>query len=379
MAKSASTAWLFRSIAMAGALCIGLVCGELALGWREKAMARSDRIDPGMLTHDDVLGWRLVPNWRGGHQHWDFVANYAINGLGFRADTDFSGLGTNRWIAVLGDSFTFGLGVNDESTFVGRLDQRRPGGTRFANFGVPGYSTDQELLLLEKRVLRLRPTGILLVVYLANDFFDNLMPFPLQFEWAKPRYALLASGLVLTNSPVPQARKDAFHHRLTLASLIFDEPTPRAGLRQRLAETALGRMLLEEQPAVLTPPKPGSTLQQATKLFQALLAESSRTLLQESVVLWVALLPGRSFVETPRSASARFQDYYRLRALDVCASHGIPVVDLALGLCQIQETRGTRLFYPHDGHLNRDGHQAVAELIESFVDRHSEGGPAGQP
>lgn len=78
-------------------------------------------------------------------------------------------------IAVLGDSFTFGWGVEEQEGFVAVLErvlQSYVGGEmkmEVLNFGVPGYSTFQQVAAFEEKGLDFRP-DVVLVFFIENDF-----------------------------------------------------------------------------------------------------------------------------------------------------------------------------------------------------------------
>jgi lysophospholipase L1-like esterase len=95
-------------------------------------------------------------------------------------------------VLVLGDSFTDGSQVDLDETFTARL-QATLDDVAVLNAGVGGYSTVQELLLLEEWLARMVPDLVVVVVY-DNDFADNLMPY---FGGLGPRpHARVGNGAV---------------------------------------------------------------------------------------------------------------------------------------------------------------------------------------
>jgi lysophospholipase L1-like esterase len=95
-------------------------------------------------------------------------------------------------IAVLGDSYTFGFGVPGLRAYPrvleGLLNQRASRGRRFEvlNFGVGGYSTHDEAVVLKYRALAWDP-DLVVVGYVLNDPEDEPIQ-PLHSYYQQPRW-----------------------------------------------------------------------------------------------------------------------------------------------------------------------------------------------
>jgi lysophospholipase L1-like esterase len=107
-------------------------------------------------------------------------------------------------IAVLGDSYTEALQVDARDAYSGvaerALRRRAPAGGRrieFINFGVSGYGTAQELLMLRNYVWRYDP-DVVLVAFCHNDIEDNSRE--LGGGPARPYFVLEGDELRLDNS-----------------------------------------------------------------------------------------------------------------------------------------------------------------------------------
>lgn len=137
-------------------------------------------LDPRYHVVDDTFGTALRPGARGTYSA-EGHATIAINSAGFR-DREHAfakPLGTIR-IAVLGDSYAEALQVPVEAAFWHILEKQLAacpalGGKKVEvlNFGVSGFGTGQELLMLKYRVQAYSPDIVLLAFLTGNDITDN--------------------------------------------------------------------------------------------------------------------------------------------------------------------------------------------------------------
>jgi len=145
--------------------------------WRNIPNARRAYVDiftPVRADRDRISLLRRFLPWLPPEFRSNPVWRIALNEEGFRSAT-FSGparSGVLR-IACIGDSWTFGMNVNQDESYPARVDalltqQSPPRATEVMNFGVLGYTSFQGLQLLKTRVLDLRP-DVLVIGFGMND------------------------------------------------------------------------------------------------------------------------------------------------------------------------------------------------------------------
>jgi lysophospholipase L1-like esterase len=195
-------------------------------------------------VHDPDLGWVNKPGVRTRVEAPKFAYRLAINsqGLRDREHTYAKPAGVFR-IVLIGDSLAWGWGVDNGLTFADLVEAELGPEVEVVNLGVPGYSNDQELWMLQREGRRYEP-DLVLLAFILNDVVGN---DELQSgELAKPRYARGPGGeWVLENHPVQAAR--GAERRAPLGEWLWT----RSGFMQLLRPADSERQLAESGKAVL--------------------------------------------------------------------------------------------------------------------------------
>lgn len=128
-------------------------------------------------------GWELIPNAVGVGTLGEQIS---INSHGFRGpEFSMSKPEGARRIMIIGDSFTFGMGVNSEDTYAKQLESLLKGqGKNFEvlNCGVIGYRMWQNYEVLKHKAPQLKPDLIILGVFL-NDIWQATPPYSEDPTW----------------------------------------------------------------------------------------------------------------------------------------------------------------------------------------------------
>jgi lysophospholipase L1-like esterase len=118
------------------------------------------------------VGYELRPGYRGIGQNGEAIH---IDSRGYRGGgPDALRAGEARALA-LGDSFVFGLGVEEEETFPVALARALKGQILVENAGVPGYNLSQNAARLERALPELAPQAVILG-FLENDIHNVDVP-----------------------------------------------------------------------------------------------------------------------------------------------------------------------------------------------------------
>jgi lysophospholipase L1-like esterase len=203
-ARSSLRRLLVNAALVAGGLIISILLAEvfIALFSPQQVLTTSA---PGIffVEYDEQTGWVNRPGASGGYSPATGIppTRVEINRLGYRGREvpPVKPVDVKR-ILFLGDSNTFGYGVEEEERFSDILARSLPQNYQTINLGVFGYGTDQEALLLERSGLRFTP-DVVVLGFSAGDLSDNMSS--VNGGAAKPFCKFEGEGLTLRNVPVP--------------------------------------------------------------------------------------------------------------------------------------------------------------------------------
>jgi hypothetical protein len=362
----------------------------LALGELVVRVAAPQSLTTAVAYHP-VLGWRNPPNTRTVVVKREYRTTVSINSKGLRnREIDYARRAGVHRVLVLGDSFAWGSGVEDDETFSAVLESLYDGKLEVINAGVSGYGTDQEYLYYTTEGYRYDPDIVVLAFY-ANDIENNLLPSNRGGPEGKPYFVLVDGILRLHNVPVPDYREGGvaadierflrghsqlftllYSYRLYL-KLFYN---PGKALRFRLKNDAshvLGFASDWEArafPCMREWPEAGEKGWRLTaELFTAL----DRQVREHGARLVIMPIPDKCVVHDKdwqrRIAKAGYgpadfdRDRLHRRLLDFGGQKNIEVVPLLEFLRSLSQSR---LYFDRDAHLNAIGHRRVAEGLAAF-------------
>ena len=336
-----------------GAVLFALAIGEGAVRLLKPGLVQGpDPIRNPFWRYDPDIGWSHMPGSEGTFSRKEFRHRVRINSAGWRDRERVlpKPAGVFR-VAVLGDSFTWGHGVDDDKVYT-RVLERIVGGVEVLNFGLSGSSTDQQLLILKRHVLAYQPDLVLLMVT-RNDFFDTgrrrVGSYP------KPMFVLSVDGaLHLTNVPVPEVSwLRRFHYRL----------------RRHLGLLNLVEGVFRNHGNSLPASAAASPAADRYRLMRALLMEmhDQSAGAGAAFAICVTAMGAHTYPdEIPR------EDLERLEMLQHLArSEAIPLLNLVPGFrSAARNTSSGRpdvLHYPEDLHWTIAGHRLAAKELARLL------------
>jgi len=208
-----------KLLTILGGVLVGLLLAEVSLrfvGFRYL----------NLYQEDEAVGFALRPGaeglWRVEGETYIKISG---DGLRDREHSKQKPPDTLR-VAVLGDSYAEALQVPMEAAFWAVAEQRLQGcgalgGRRVEviNFGVSGFSTARELILLRRRVWQYSPDVVLLLMTTGNDIRDNSQILSREYAGHPLPYFVYADGALVLDDSLLKRRNESLKFRLQQSSL----------------------------------------------------------------------------------------------------------------------------------------------------------------
>ena len=300
-------------------------------------------------------------------------------------------------IAVLGDSYAEALQVPQEQTFWAIAEERlnrceKRGGKRveFINFGVSGYGTAQELLVLRHKAWKYNPDFVLLAFVTGNDVRNNSKSLQ---QGNRPYFVFHGDRLQLDTSYMK-----ATSYRLKTSRL--GQAVYYLLAHSRIAQLIYQVSLLTHQRKQAQTEKAGSNIAgfetgldsyvyripstpewiEAWRVTEAILRLMNAEVKERDSDLLVVTLSSSIQVNPDAETRERFEAalgvedlfYPDRRIADFADQEGIHRLTLAPYLLNLAEANGRCLHgfsntAPCTGHWNQYGHRAAGERIASWI------------
>jgi hypothetical protein len=370
------------------------------------------KFEPQLYEPNRGLGWKLRPGASGvvTAENRQVVR---INSQGFRdRERSYHKPEETFRIAVLGNSWTEALQVPLERAYPAVLESDLQKNDCFKgkraevlNFGVAGYSTGQELLVLQQEVWKYKPDVVLLAFYPARDIANNIRGLNNAANPEQSPYYVYRSGELVEDTAFRelltlQPRQIALQNmRYTVndhVKVLQAVNALQRGAKLRLATAAakeraekLGVENLEY--SIYAPPL-SDAMKEAWRVTEGLLAKMRDEVKGQGAAFRVVVLATRPQVLPDLEKRAELQkklgvndfSYADKRIQEFGAKQNIPVTLLSPVLSAYAEEHRLYLngFNEHNwgiGHWNETGHRLAAEaILTDLCDGSAASGKAGE-
>lgn len=358
---------------------VGLLLGSLLIGGGlvelgiRFAVPQMYEVHPnGLWQLSKTLGCRMTPGFDGTHVAPEFRVRVRISEQGLR-DRAYGPKRPGRFrVLALGDSFTFGFGVDAEDAYPKQLERllranRRGSEYDVINAGAPGYATNQELQYLKEDGLAYQPDLVLIGFFAANDVKDNLLP-PDRFTivggylYDKQGYEQAVRLRRQRFGQLPIPFKDtlwAHSHAYRFFADRYHRWLVESGRRTQPVESPSPASTPVPVASPAPPPTPGID-PEVFEVTERLLLETVETARTHRAAVALVLIPDIKQVNNP---TGRWRAAWE-ELTTFAAAHQIPVIDLAPAFLEANRAGQTpMLWFMTNNHWTAAGHRLAATLI----------------
>ena len=198
-----------------------------------------------LYVPDAEVGFRHRAGFVGHERNAEYDVRIFIDGHGYRVPATPDDEATDALrIVGLGDSFTFGSGVEAEEVYLERIEdllgERSERPVTVINAGAGGMGLDNETRLLQADVDVLRPDIVIVGFYVGNDVRDVMVGYD--------RFVVDPDGLRQWKPGV----LDRYRHPLRPGEIVRDDSIPeRAGIQRESPQAPYVHLRHDDLPAVI--------------------------------------------------------------------------------------------------------------------------------
>ena len=305
----------------------------------------------------------------------EFRYRITTDAYGFRKTYPFVNNERTYSFAILGDSQSFGVGINDEETFASLLAKNL--NASVLNTACPGYNTIEEFLTYKNRVRQFKPRYVLLFFFAGNDPYENYKNRELYYGNSETQ-TLVQRPQNSSDSSWENLKNFLSKHSAIYNSLIKLRQIPQ--INQFLYHYKLVNPIPPSELAIF---KKGDNSQALAhwQVTEKIITDLRDEVESNGSEFWIILIPDRYQIE-----EAHWQQWvskYNLNAQDFdlmfpnrhlaefSRKNGISFLDTTESLSKIQN-QGKNVYWRIDAHLNALGHQVIADFVASRLSERQE-------
>lgn len=293
----------------------------------------------GYFINNEFYGYGLAKDFKGNYSQPEFTISIDTNSDGLR-DVEHTEVGNSFKILALGDSFTFGVGVELDETYLSLLEKMLSDNKKGKNYkiikaGVVGYSTYNERIYLEKKGLNYNSDMVIIQFWWDDLGIDQIT-------------YLADTGFLTTGKITNFAHLRLFLNRYFRSYAFLRMVVTR---KFRLAIFAKNQVDIEDEDNLRD--KFAITLKEFKKIESICKHNHMKNLF--------ILVPTKEFVYN-KLGQARQWEYF----CNFLNNYDIKYIDL-MPILKKAVKRGHHPFLKVDPHLNKGGHRLVAQEIYQYL------------
>lgn len=301
----------------------------------------------------------------------EFYYRITTDTYGFRKTYPFEDNRKTYSVAILGDSQSFGVGVNDEFTFASLIAKNLS--EPVLNAACPGYNTIEEFLTYKDRIQPLKPHYVLLFFFAGNDPYENYKNRELYYGTAGGQVQNLKPLSFLERLKKFLVKRSAIYNMLI--KLRQYPQLNRFLYRYKLVNPAsppeLAIFKKDENPQALA----------HWQITERIISDLRDAVESNGSQFWIIFIPDRYQVD--KIYWQRWISKYNLKPQDFdlirpnwylaefSKRKGIHFEDTTESLIEAQN-QGKHVYWKTDAHLNGLGNQVIADFIASRLSKQYE-------